>query len=180
MKNENMKPAALFVILMTLVTCLVLPFIAPPPAYAIPRSYDQDVQTIVMTSTLAGTTDQMFTVAGGRIEVISLFGECTTAAGSPGDTLIQLDATAGSDYDREYSTTVNIDALGAGDVVRFTNAIDEGVLDLTANVGAGQTLSWFVSPGEIELNTAAGTTGAIVWYMSFRPLEPGVTVVVGS
>ncbi len=142
---------------------------------AVPRD-KRDVRTISMTSTLAGTTDQLFTVTGGRIEIVSLFGECTTDAGSPGNTLIQLDATAGTDYDREYSTTVSIDALGAGDVVRFSNAMDEGDLDLTANVGAGQTLSWFVSPGEIELNTASGTTGAIVWYMSYRRLGPSARV----
>lgn len=172
MKKDTL-PIFVFVISMTLVSMFVIPFMKP--AYAVPRGWDR-IQVVKMTSTLAGTTDQMYTVTGGRIEIVSLFGECTTAAGSPGNTLIQLDATAGSDYDREFSTTVNIDALGAGDVIRFTNAIDEGVLDLTANVGAGQTLSWFCSPGEIELNTASGTTGAIVWYLSYRALESGVKV----
>ena len=146
------------------------------PVEAVVRAPDNAVRTVFMTSTLVGTTDQMFTVTGGRIEIVSLFGECTTDAGSPGNTLIQLDATAGTDYDREFSTTVDIGALGEGDVVRFSNAMDEGVLDITVNVGAGQTLSWFCSPGEIELNTASGTTGAIVWYMSYRRLEPGSRV----
>jgi len=164
--------------LVILVLALAISLVTQAPA--VPRSYDNDVRTVVKTSTLAGTTDQLYTVTGGRIEVVSLFGECTTAAGSPGDTLIQLDATAGSDYDREYSTTVNIDALAVGDLVRFTNAIDEGVIDFTANMGAGQTLSWMVSPGEIELNTAAGTTGAIVWYMSYRKLESGAKVVAAD
>ncbi len=171
MKNKigKVSVAVLFLV-------LLLSLIFIKPTNAIVRSIDGDVKTVNMTSTLAGTTDQMFTVTGGRIEIISLFGECTTAVGSPGNTLIQLDATAGSDYDREYSTTVAIGALGEGDVIRFTNAIDEGVLTLTANVGAGQPLSWFVSPGEIELNTNAGTTGAIVWYMSYRRLEPNSRV----
>ena len=159
-----------------LLVIAVLLVVQLKPADAIVRSIDGDVKTVNMTSTLAGTTDQLFTVAGGRIEIVSFFGECTTDVGSPGFTLIQLDATAGSDYDREYSTTIAIGALGEGDVIRFTNAIDEGVLTLTANVGAGQPLSWFVSPGEIELNTNAGTTGAIVWYMSYRRLEPNSRV----
>lgn len=146
---------------------------------AVPRD-KRIFRSIFMTSTLAGTTDQLFTVTGGRIEIVSLFGECTVAAGTPGNTLIQLDATASSDYDREFSTTVDIGALGVGDVIRFSNAMDEGVLDLTANVSAGQTLSWFCSPGEIELNTAAGTTGAIVWYMTYRRLEPASRVVESS
>jgi hypothetical protein len=147
---------------------------------AVPRGFDNGVQFLSMTSTLAGTTDQLFTITGGRIEIVSFFGECTVDAGDPCDTLIQLDATAGSDYDREFSTTVDISALGAGDVIRFSNAMDEGVLDITANVGAGQTLSWFVSPGEIELNTGSGTTGAIVWYMSYRRLERSSRVSVSE
>lgn len=141
---------------------------------AVPRD-KRAFRTISMTSTLAGTTDQMFSVSGGRIEIVSMFGECTVEAGSPGNTLLQLDATD-SDQDREFSTTVNIDALDAGEVIRFSNAIDEGVLDLTGAVGAGQTLSWFCSPGEIELNTAAGTTGTIVWYMTYRRLERAARV----
>ncbi len=143
---------------------------------AVPRD-KRAFRTISMTSTLAGTRDQMFTVTGGRIEIVSLFGECTTAAGSPGNTKIQVDATAGTDYDNDFSTTVNIDALGAGDVITFTNAVSEGVLTFVANQNAGQTLSWFCSPGEIELNTqTGGTTGTIVWYMTYRRLERAARV----
>lgn len=146
-------------------------------ADAVIRSFDNDVRTVTMTSAMTGATDQLFTVTGGRVEIISLFGECTTAlAGSPGDMTIKLDADAGSDYDRDFCTTVTVDTLGAGDVVRFTNAIDEGVLDLTANVGAGQTLSWFCSPGEIEQTLTSTGTGAIKWYLSYRKLEAGALV----
>ena len=71
--------------------------IQPPvrDSQAVPRGWDR-VQVVKMTSTLAGTTDQMYTVTGGRIEIVSLFGECTVDAGSPGNALIQLDATDGS------------------------------------------------------------------------------------
>ncbi len=169
-----MKKMIFIMLLCLLVSVLFRPPVRP--AHAVVRSYDQDVRTISMTSTLAGTTEQLFTVTGGRIEIVSLFGECTVAAGSPGNTSVLLDATDGSDYDRSLSTSVNMDALGAGDIVRFTNAIDAGVLDLTANKAAGMPLSWFCSPGEIELKITSGTTGAIVWYMSYRKLESGAVV----
>lgn len=172
-----MKKLITILVLVVLALCLRVQL---EPVYAVPRSFDNGVRFLSMTSTLAGTTDQLFTITGGRIEIISFFGECTVDAGSPGNTLIQLDATAGGDYDREYSTTVNIDTLGVGDVIRFSNNIDKGVLDLTNNVGAGQPLSWFVSPGELELNTASGTTGAIVWYMSYRRLERSSRVSVSE
>ena len=166
-------------ILLTAIICLAVGVFLYPPirtSQAVIRSYDQDVQTISMDSVVSGATDDMFTVSGGRIEIISLFGECTTNIGTVGNTYIYLDATAGSGYDRDFCTEVNIDALGAGDVVRFTNAIDEGVLDITANVGAGQTLSWFCSPGVIILDPTTTSTGAITWYMSYRKLEKEAVV----
>ena len=167
-------------ILLIAIICLAIGVFLYPPirtSQAVVRSYDQDVFTATMSSVVTGGTDQMFTVAGGRIEIISLFGECTTAmASSPGDMKIFLDATSGSDYDRDFSTTVTVDSLGAGDLIRFTNAIDEGVLDLTANTGAGQTLSWFCSPGEIEQIITSTGTGNVTWYMSYRKLEPEAVV----
>ena len=131
-----------------------------------------------VATTVTASPDQMFTVAGGPIEIVSLFGlTAADLAGSPGDLAISLDATAGAAWDRDFTTAVTVDTYAQGDVLRFTNAIDEGVLDLTANVGAGQTLSWFCSEGEIEqTTTSTGTGGPITWYMAFRPLAPGVTV----
>ena len=146
------------------------------PAHAVPRAPDNAVRTVTMDSVFTGDPDQMFTVSGGPIEIVSLFGECTTGIGTVGATVIQLDATAGSDYDRTFSTAVDIDALAVGDLVRFTNAIDEGVLNIDANKGAGQTLSWMCSTGEIELNPTTTSTGAVTWYMSYRRLVPAARV----
>jgi hypothetical protein len=136
------------------------------------------VYTRTMSSVMTGTTDQMYTVAGGDIEIISMFGECTTALVGVGNLSLEIDATAGTDYDNDFSTAVDVSGIGAGDVARFTNVIDEGVLDPTSNVNAGQTLSWFCPPGEIEQTlSSAGNAGVIQWHMTFRPLEEGVTVV---
>ena len=162
------KIAIIAIALVVLAMCLRIPL---EPAYAVPRSYDQDVQTISMDSVVSGATDNMFTVSGGRIEIVSLFGECTTAIGTVGVTDIYLDATDGSDYDRDFCTAVDIDALGAGDIITFTNAVSEGVLTFVANQGAGQTLSWFCSEGVIILDPTTTSTGAITWYMSYRKLE---------
>lgn len=135
------------------------------------------VYTRTMSTVMTGTTDQMFTVAGGNIEIISFFGQCTTAmASNPGDMTIEVDATDGTDYDNDFSTTVTIDTVGAGDLITFTSAVSEGVLTFVANQNAGNTLSWFCPPGEIEQLLTSTGTGAVEWFMTFRPLEPGVTV----
>ena len=176
-KDINMKKNAgtITVAVLILIACMIVVYMTSP-AFAVKRSYDQDVFTISMDSVLSGALDQMFTVSGGRIEIISLFGECTTAIGTVGATKIVIDATDGTDYDNDLSTSVDIDALGAGDVITFTNAVSEGVLTFVANQNAGQTLSWFCPEGEIELDPTTTSTGAITWYMSYRKLEPEAVV----
>jgi hypothetical protein len=133
------------------------------------------------TTTAAATTDNMFDI-GGPILITGLFG-CSTAAaaGNPGDMTIELDATAGAAYDSDFSTTVTVDALGEGDTIHFSNAIDEGVLTLTANTAAGQPLSWIADgAGVIEQTlTSTGTLG-ITWYMTYIPLTESSTVVPSS
>ena len=66
-----------------------------------------------------------------------------------------------------------------GDTVVFgalVNSENAGVL--TANESASIPLSWFISVGSIEQTLSGTGTGAVTWYMTFRPLTTGVTVVV--
>jgi hypothetical protein len=90
--------------------------------------------------------------------------------------VIEMDATAGAAYDSDFSTTVNVDALGEGDVVKFSNATDEGVLSIAANTAAGQTLSWFAPAGTIEQTLSSTGTGAVKWYLTYRKLDSAATV----
>jgi hypothetical protein len=138
------------------------------------KTYVRSSATLV-----SGATDNIFTIAGGRIEILSLFGECITNIGTVGATDIFVDATAGADYDADFCTAVDIDALAAGDTITFTNAVSEGVLTFVANQGAGQPLSWYCPAGILILDPTTTDTGAITWWMTFRPLEPLVTVTVG-
>ena len=163
------------VVVLAFLVCMIIYVITP--VFAVKRSYDQDVQTISMSTVMTAQTDQMFTVSGGPIEIVSLFGQCTTAmASDPGAMTIKIDATDGTDYDNDFSTSVSVNTLGAGDVITFTNAISEGVLTFVANQNAGQTLSWFCPEGEIEQYTASTGTGAIEWFMSYRKLSPDAVV----
>lgn len=121
----------------------------------------------------------LFDVLGGRIEIISMMGQCTTVIGStPGACSLIIDATTG-DQDADFTTAVSIDALGVGDVVNFAAVTSgESVLVLDANENGALPVSWFCPIGMIEQKTATTGTGGITWYMVFRPLEDGVTVTV--
>ena len=167
-----MKKLILILILVGLVLWLLAPL------EAVVRSYDQDVRTVTMSSVMTATTDSMFTVSGGPIEIISLFGQCTTLiASAPGNMTITVDADDGTDYDNTFSVAVDIDTLGAGDVVTFSSAISVGAGTFVANQNAGQTLSWFCPEGIIIQNTASTGTGVIEWFMSYRRLSRDAVVI---
>ena len=134
--------------------------------------------TLSKDAVLTGTTEELFLVAGGPIEIVSFIGSCTTIFASPGDTTIQLDSVD-DDFDGDFSTTVSTDTVAEGDIIWFTNVGAAGVLTIGANEYAGQSLNWFCTEGMIEQTTTAGSqSGAVTWYMTFRPLVGGVTVTV--
>ncbi|KKL70181.1 hypothetical protein LCGC14_2107470, partial [marine sediment metagenome] len=128
---------------------------------------------------VTGRTDALFLVAGGPIEVVSMFGNVTTIiASTPGNVSINLNSTNDA-YDSDLSIVVALADGSEGDTVVFgalTNSENAGVL--TANESASIPLSWFISVGSIEQTLSGTGTGAVTWYMTFRPLTTGVTVVV--
>lgn len=139
------------------------------------------VYTMSMTSVVTATTDTIMTVAGGAIEIISMFGQVTTIqAADIGNLSITLDAGAGADYDADFSIVVAAANGMLGDVYTFgaiTNAENAGVAQ--ANENAGYPLSWFCPAGLLIQTTSSTGTGAIKWYVTFRVLDEGVTVTPG-
>ena len=159
-----------------LMVCMIV--YALTPAFAVVRSYDQDVRTISMTSVMTAGTDQMFTVSGGAIEIVSMFGQVTTIiASSPGNVSIEFDSAVDPNYDAGFSIAVALANGSLGDVVTFgaiTNSENAGIL--TANENASFPLSWFCPVGEIEQKLSGVGTGAIKWYMSYRRLAKEAVV----
>lgn len=135
------------------------------------------VYTIKNTGVLMNAaTMNVFTITGGAIEILSYFGQCTVDFAAPGNFTVGVDATLGVNYDADFSTTVDADAIDVGDVVTFhTTTAGESVLDPTVNVNAGDQLSWFC-PAGVVLHTHTTSAGAATWYMTFRVLDAGVTV----
>jgi len=139
------------------------------------------IYSMSMTSVVTATTDTIATVAGGAIEIISCFGQVTTIqAGDIGNLSVTLDATAGADYDADFSIVVAAANGMLGDVYTFaavTNAENAGVAQ--GNENAGYPLSWFCPAGLLIQTTSSTGTGAIKWYITFRVLDEGVTVTMG-
>ena len=138
------------------------------------------IYTLSMTSVVTASTDDLFTIVGGPIEIVSFFGQVTTIiASTPGNVSININS-ADDDQDADFSIVVALADGSLGDVIGFgalTNQENAGLL--TANENAGQPLSWFCPAGVIEQTLSGVGTGNVTWYMTFRPLVGGVTVTPG-
>jgi hypothetical protein len=137
------------------------------------------VYSLSKEAVCTGSTDDLFTVAGGAIEIISFFGQVTTIiAGAPGNVSINVNATEGATHDLDFTAVVALADNLFGDVIKF-DALSggENTAEATVNTGAGIPLSWFCPAGVIEQTLSSTGTGNVTWFMTFRPLETGVTVV---
>ena len=141
------------------------------------------VGQVYATSKAAATTgniDELWTVAGGAIEILSMWGQVTTIiAGTPGNVSLNVNATVGDTHDADFTAVVALADNMFGDVITM-DALSggENTQDATVNTNAGIPLSWFCPAGVIEQLLSSTGTGVVTWYMTYRPLESGVTVTV--
>lgn len=129
-----------------------------------------------------GSVANIFTIVGGPIEVIALVGEVTTAVSNdPCDMKLIMDPTAGADTD--MCLVLDIDNFVINTWIHLDgtigNAAVESVPATALPLGVGMDIPLILPPGTIDMNLANSdpTTGAITWYIRFKPLKAGVTVV---
>lgn len=124
------------------------------------------------------STKPLFTVAGGRVIITSLVGEVTTviqAQANAAKIVFNPDG-AGADTDLCATLDINADAVGVlysvtGD---YSAGLAEGIQTLE---GPAMTTPFVLAEGSIGLNTAASSTGAIAWTLTYVPLDDGASVV---
>ena len=145
--------------------------------FAATRNIEQTVKK-AMTS-IKSTTPDLFDVDGGAIIITEFFGLCTTSIGATVTTVqIDLDADTGF-VDHDFSTAVAITSDSAGFRYVFTAANESVLTPLESPNGGATSLfeSWFCGEGMIECTASTSDNdGAITWYMSYIPLDVGVSV----
>ena len=143
---------------------------APPVGLIAGQTYGA-----VMTAT--SQTDDLFDVSGGAIIITSFTGIVTTQIGGVGNTIaIDFDADAGF-IDSDFSTAVETNGDVVGTRYLFSNATESVLTPVSDTAGNTNPMgNWFCGEGMIEQTASGATTGAIKWYMTFIPLEEGVTV----
>lgn len=127
------------------------------------------------TGTLASSTVPLFTVAGGRVALTSVYGVVGTAITDANSYKLQHNPTAGTTVDLFPATDIGTTDTAVGELLGFTG--DSAGSSLSIG-GAVETLRApiVLAAGQIE-SVSGGTDGEITWVVSWVPLDDGATLV---
>lgn len=117
-------------------------------------------------------TQGVFTVAGGRVLVTSLYGVVDTIITVAGTTKLVANPTLGTSVDLNTATDLGTTDTVAGEIIVPNKG---GAITLGADDISGYPL--IVAAGAIEQVTATGGDGAITWVATYVPLDDGATLV---
>lgn len=144
------------------------------------------VDMLAMTNPLTlpqSTTKNIFTIAGGPVEVQKIFGLCTVAVGAVAN-LTKLSAQCtvnNAPVTTDICATVDVNAMTVGSIYQLvTSFATPGVISTTGlfPIASATLYTRFVmNVGNIILNCAAsdGGLGQIQWFMHYKPLSVGVS-----
>lgn len=127
----------------------------------------------------AAATVGLFTVAGGVIQLLGLWGRCTTAVGA-GAVLATFNANptaAGADSPLSIASA-SLALAPAGTLISITGAV-AAAPSISTGVGAlaGMTTPLLINPGVIEVTWAVGdAAGVFDFYCNWAPADQGATV----
>jgi hypothetical protein len=125
----------------------------------------------------ATTTQNLFTIAGGRVLVTALVGEVTTIVQAQACNLkVTSVPTTGSAVD--VASNLDINGFEAGAILV---AEGDGTALIGAAAGAGHApalnaLPFILPIGTVRIATSATNTGATKWDMWYVPMDDGAVV----
>ena len=125
----------------------------------------------------ASTTQNIFTIAGGRVMVMALIGEVTTVIQAQANNLKVTSApTTGTAVD--VASNLDVNAFEAGAILIVEG---DGTALIGTSTGAGHAPALnalpFVLPiGTVRIATSATNTGATKWDIWYFALDEGASV----
>jgi hypothetical protein len=122
-------------------------------------------------------TENLFTVAGGRVLLKQIIGEVTTAIGNvANNTNLSFNPTDGAAGN--MCAVLDIDNDAVGTVYGITGTVATAMQD-SVNVLLAQATPHILKPGTIDLICAANSvTGAIKWTVIYVPIDDGAYIEV--
>lgn len=134
-----------------------------------------DRATAALPQTAAGA---LFTIAGGRVAITSIFGEVTTVIQTQANnTKLTFDPTdAGATQDLCAVLSITADAVGTIYSITGTpaTAMSDALNFMPPNLALAGPL--ILKAGSILLDCAASNTGSVKWSLFYVPLDDGAAV----
>lgn len=143
----------------------------------LPVTYPQGLQVVYKTtaSLPQSTAAPLFTIAGGRIRVVGIYGEVTTVIQTQANnTKLIANPTVGADVDLCAVNDITGDAVGT--IYSITGTLANAMVATTSGAVTNQANDVLVAAGTIDLSCAASSTGATKWVLQYIPIDLGVTV----
>lgn len=123
----------------------------------------------------ASTQSALFTVTG-RVKVISIIGETTTAIQAQTcNTKLVSNPTVGNDVD--LCATADITGDTVGSQYSITGTFANALVETPSGAFVYQASPTVVTAGTIDLSTDATNTGSIKWLCIWEPIDPGARVI---
>ena len=125
----------------------------------------------------AGTDGALFTITGGRINVVAIIGEVTTVIETQANnTKLKFNPTAAG-ADQDLCAVLNITADAVGTLYTITGLVTDALVD-DLLIGDGVlTKPKVLSEGDIELDCSATNTGSVAWTLIYSPIDSDALVV---
>lgn len=143
------------------------------------KLYSLGIQVSKAAATLpASTTQNIFTIAGGRVWIVALVGEVTTAIQNQACNLkVTSVPTTGTAVD--VAANLAVANFEAGAILVCEG---DGTALIGTATGAGfapalNALPFIIPIGTLRIETSATNTGATKWDLFYFPLDDGAFVV---
>ena len=129
------------------------------------------------TGTLAATTVALFTIAGGRVGITSIYGLVGTAITVANSYKLVSNPTTGTTQDLCTATDLGTNDTPAGAVLSMASPAAAITGGSTTTIVASPLTGVVIIPvGQIE-SVSAGTDGEITWVVNWIPLDDGASLV---
>lgn len=142
-------------------------------------SVEEGEAVVVTAAAVMVTNDDIFTIAGGPIEILSLVSVCTTTNDATASTLqYEVDPTTGVAVTISAASASLANAVAGGTITLRGTALSTAALFNASGGNLGATIGIVVTEGVISVVIGVGsTTGTWTHHLRYRPLAAGVTVV---
>lgn len=121
------------------------------------------------------TTQTLFTVSTGNVEVMALVGEVTTVIETQANATKLTYNPTGTGASTDLCATLDITADAVGTFYSITG-IATDPLQSGIWMAHGLVYPIIIGPGVIELSCAATNTGATQWFALYRAIESGASM----